>query len=111
MAQAHGWTIERRWYSGPVTKTVVNYELRGTRASLTIRGLPYDNGVILADSRDPRRALCISSFPYNLERDPSGNWTGQVAARSKVGAIVMIDILLAWTAAAVYLGGRGAGLW
>jgi hypothetical protein len=40
-----------------------------------------------------------------------GNWTGQVAARSKVGAIVMIDILLAWTAAAVYLGGRGAGLW
>ena len=111
MAQAHGWTVERRWYSGPVTKTVVNYELRGTRGSLTIRGLPYDNGVILADSRDPRRALCISSFPYNLERDPSGNWIGQVGARSTVGAIVMIDILLAWTGAAVYFGGHGAGLW
>ena len=111
IAQAHGWTVERRWYSGPVTKTVVNYELRGTRSSLTIRGLPYDNGVILADSRNPQRALCVSSFPYDLARDAGGNWTGQVAGRSKVGAIVMIDVLLAWTAATIYLGGLGAGIW
>jgi hypothetical protein len=111
MAQAHGWTVERRWYSGPVTKTVVNYELRGTQASLTLRGLPYDNGVILADSRRPQRALCISSFPYDVERDPSGNWTGRVSARSNVGAILMIVIVLAWTAVTGYLGGHGAGLW
>jgi hypothetical protein len=106
MAQAHGWTVERRWYSGPVTKTQVDYELRETRAGLTIRGLPYDNGVILADSRDPRRALCISSFPYDLERDPSGNWTGRIATRVKVGALVMIDVLLIWTAGMIYLGLR-----
>jgi hypothetical protein len=111
MAEAHGWTVERRWYSGPVTKTVVNYQLRGTQASLTIRGLPYDNGVILADARRPQRALCISSFPYDLERDPSGNWTGRVSARSKVGAILMIDLVLAWTAVTGYLGGHAAGLW
>jgi hypothetical protein len=111
IAQAHGWTVERRWYSGPVTKTVINYELRGTQASVTIRGLPYDNGVILADSRDPQRALCVSSFPYDLERDASGNWTGRIAARTKVGAIVMIDLLLIWTAAMVFLCGLGANLW
>jgi hypothetical protein len=111
MAQAHGWTVERRWYSGPVTKTGVDYELRGTRASLTLRGLPYDGGVILADSRDPRRALCVSSFPYDLERDPSGNWTGRIPTRVKVGSIVMIDLLLIWTAGMVFLGGHGANLW
>jgi hypothetical protein len=37
MAQAHGWTVDRRWYSGPVTKTRIDYELRGTRASIVIR--------------------------------------------------------------------------
>ncbi|MDT4920450.1 MAG: hypothetical protein QOI15_1352 [Pseudonocardiales bacterium] len=111
MAQAHGWTVERRWYSGPVTKTVVNYELRGTQASLTIRGLPYDDGVILADSRNPRRALCVSSFPYDLERDPSGNWTGRVPAKVKVGALLMLDVLLIWTAGMVFFGGLGANLW
>jgi hypothetical protein len=111
ITQAHGWQVERRWYSGPVTKTRVNYELRGTRASLMIRGLPYDNGVILADSRNPQRALCISSFPYDLERDPSGNWTGRVAARTKVGAIVMLDLVLIWTGGMVFFCGLGAGLW
>jgi len=110
MAQAHGWTVERRWYSGPVTKTRVHYELRGTQASLVVRGLPYDSGVILADSRDPWLALCVSSFPYDLERDPSGNWTGRVSPRAKLGSMVMIGLLLTWTAAMVVLGGLGAGL-
>jgi hypothetical protein len=108
MAQAHGWTVERRWYSGPVSKTRVDYELRGTRASIVIRGLEYDDGVILADSRDPSRALCVSSFPYNLERDEAGNWTGQIPARVKVGSLVMIDLLIAWTLGMCWLWGYQA---
>ena len=32
MAQAHGWRVERRWYSGPVSKTRIDYELAGTSA-------------------------------------------------------------------------------
>jgi hypothetical protein len=111
MAQAHGWKVERSWYSGPVTKTVVDYELRGTRGSLTIRGLPYDNGVILADSRKPERALCVSSFPYDLERDASGNWTGHVPTRVKVGAILMLDLLIGWTVAMTLICGNAANLW
>lgn len=111
IAQAHGWTVERRWYSGPVTKTRVEYLLHGRRGHLTIRGLPYDNGVILADSRNPDRALCISSFPYDLNRDASGNWTGEVASRVKVGAFLMLDLLIAWTAGMIIICGLGAGLW
>jgi len=111
MSQAHGWTVERQWYSGPVTKTRIEYMLHGRRGSLTIRGLPYDNGVILADSRNPKRALCISSFPYELERDASGNWTGQVATRTKIGAIFMLDLVIAWTAAMIIICGSAADLW
>jgi hypothetical protein len=108
MAQAHGWTVERRWYSGPVTKTRVDYELLGTQASIVIRGLDYDGGVILADSRDPLRALCVSSFPYDLERDEAGNWTGRIPSRVKVGSLVMIDLMLAWTAGMCWLWGYQA---
>jgi len=110
IAQAHGWTVERQWYSGPVTKTRVEYVLNGVPGNVTIRGLPYDNGVILADSRKPGRALCISSFPFDLERDASGNWTGAVAPRVKVGAILMLDLVLAWTAAMIIICGNAANI-
>ncbi len=108
MAQAHGWRVERRWYSGPVTKTRVSYQLHGTPASLVIRGLDYDHGVILADTRDPRRALCVSSFPYELDRDAEGNWTGVVPARTKVGSVLMLLLLLGWTVAMCGLWGMAA---
>ena len=108
MAQAHGWRVERRWYSGPVSKTRVSYQLHGTRADLVIRGLEYDGGVILADTRDPRRALCVSSFPYDLGRDADGNWTGTIPARTKVGSVLMALVLLGWTVAMCVLWGMSA---
>ncbi len=108
IAQAHGWTVERRWYSGPVTKTRIDYELNGTRASIVIRGLEYDDGVILADSRDPTRALCVSSFPYDLDPDDAGNWIGRVATRVKVGSLVMLVLLIGWTVAMCLLWGNEA---
>jgi hypothetical protein len=73
----------------------------GTYGELTLHGLPYDDGVILADSRRPNRALCVSSFPYDLERDQSGNWVGQVAPRVITGSVLMIAVLVVWTAAMV----------
>jgi hypothetical protein len=108
LAQAHGWQVERRWYSGPGTTTKISYELGGTSNVLTMHGLGYDNGVILADKRKPARALCVSSFPYDLDRDPSGNWIGHVERRVIVGSILMIVLLVGWTAAMVVLCGTAA---
>jgi hypothetical protein len=105
MAQAHGWHVTREWYSGPGTRTRINYQVNGTSGQLVMHGLPYDGGVILAHSKHPERALCVSSFAYDLARDPSGNWVGDVAGRVVFGAVAMAVFLLAWTAAmvAIYL--------
>jgi hypothetical protein len=108
MAQAHGWQVERRWYSGPVTRTRISYELNGRAGSIVLRGLEYDYGVVLADSREPRRALCISSFPYDLDRDAAGNWTGAVATRVKVGSLLMALFLISWTGGMCWLWGATA---
>lgn len=71
--------------------------MNGTQATLVLRGLPYDDGVILADSREPRRALCVSSFTYDLARDPGGNWLGKLPVRVAVSSAAMTVVLLAWT--------------
>ena len=101
LPQAHGWKVTRNWYSGPGTTTKIGYQLNGTTGTLTMHGLGYDDGVILADKRDPQRALCVSSFAYALDRDPSGNWIGQVGGRVLTGSVLMIVVLLGWTAAMV----------
>jgi hypothetical protein len=60
---ARGWNTTTQWYSGPGHTTDVQYSLDGTTATLRLRGLPYVDGVILADSRRPTRAMCVSQFP------------------------------------------------
>ncbi|MDT4925571.1 MAG: hypothetical protein QOG01_3284 [Pseudonocardiales bacterium] len=102
LAQAHGWTVERRWYSGPGSKTRIEYQVGSGRGELTLHGMPYDNGVILADPRNPARALCVSAYPYTLERDASGNWVGQVPTRVLVSSVIMTLILVGWTAAMIW---------
>jgi hypothetical protein len=101
MAQAHGWHVERQWYSGPGTSTKITYEIRGNQGTIGLHGLPYDGGVILADPRKPDHALCISSYAYDLDRDPSGNWIGNLPTRVVIGSIAMTVALLAWTATMV----------
>jgi hypothetical protein len=98
LAQAHGWHVERRWYSGPATTTTIEYELNGSRGELKLRGLPYAGGVILAHPKDPKRALCVSSFAYDLNRDPDGNWIGRLPLRVVIGSVAMTAVLLGWTA-------------
>jgi hypothetical protein len=109
LAQAHGWRVDRRWYSGPSTTTKIEYELNGTRGELVMRGLPYAGGVILAHTKDPKRALCVSSFAYDLNRDPEGNWIGRLPARVVIGSVAMTTVLLVWTFGlmAVFVVGAG----
>jgi hypothetical protein len=108
LAQAHGWRVERQWYSGPATKTGIDYQVGSGKGSLVLRGLPYDNGVILADPRKPARALCVSSFPYDLERDENGNWVGHVSARVLILSLIMTVIIVGWTAGMIYLSVKQA---
>ena len=101
LPQAHGWTVTRNLWSGPNTKTRVSYTLDGYHGALELSGRAYDDGVVLADQRAPARASCVSSFAYDLDRDESGNWTGRLRTRLKLGMVVWAIIVIAWLAAGV----------
>lgn len=109
LAQAERWKVTRRLYSGPSTKTQISYDVGGTREQLTLRGLPYKNGVILADPRKPSRALCVSQFPYDLDRDDNGDWIGRLSLRVVIGSVAMWAVAAAWTIQALRIY-HGAGL-
>jgi hypothetical protein len=70
---------------------------------LGLHGLPYDNGVILAHPQHPDRALCVSAWAYDLDRDLDGNWTGKLPVRAVLGSVAMTLVLLTWTAGMVTL--------
>lgn len=103
LPQAHGWTVTRQLWSGPSTTTVVRYVLDGHQGELKVRGRAYDDGVILADPRHPDRALCVSSFPYDLDRDESGNWIGRLRARLVVGMVFWVLIVVGWLGGAIWI--------
>jgi hypothetical protein len=100
--QAHGWDVVTSWYSGPASKTQLKYTLDGTNASLTLRGLPYAGGVVLADSRKPTRAVCVSQFPYSVKPDVDGQlvarltpwlWGGTIATLLVEGTLVYVTVV------------------
>jgi hypothetical protein len=101
---ARGWTVQRPWYSGPSTKTRIRYTLNGSPGELVVKGREYIDGVVLADSRSPARALCVTSFPYDLDRDESGNWIGNLGRGLQVGMAVWMIIVIVWLAAAAVVG-------
>jgi hypothetical protein len=104
---AHGWKVVRQFYSGPGTKTKLNYQLNGTSGELTLRGREYIDGVILVDSRKPTRAACVTAIPFDLsERTPSGDWTGDLRFGTIFGAVAMLIFVVAWTLAMIVICGR-----
>ncbi|KQY07090.1 hypothetical protein ASD37_13460 [Mycobacterium sp. Root135] len=108
LPQAHGWTVTRQLWSGPGTTTLIRYDLDGHQGELKLRGRAYDDGVILADSRRPERALCVSSFPYDLNRDETGNWIGKLRARLMVGMVVWLLIVAGWLGGAIWISSGAA---
>jgi hypothetical protein len=100
--QANGWDVTKRMYSGPASKTKVEYTLDGTSGSLTLRGLPYHNGVVLADSRKPTRALCVSSFTFPVKPGVDGEWqTGGISPWSWLGVVFALCVHASLVAGAV----------
>ncbi|WP_155992886.1 hypothetical protein [Nocardioides sp. URHA0020] len=90
--QARGWDVTRDFYSGPATTTQISYSLAGVPGTLRLRGLPYDDGVVLADSRKPSVALCVSSFPYAVKPDAGGELVGRLRARAWLGIVLTMLI-------------------
>ncbi|MBB3631677.1 hypothetical protein FHT43_001558 [Mycolicibacterium sp. BK607] len=93
---ASGWTVQRPRYSGPSTKTKVGYRLDGYHGEIVVRGREYTDGVVLADPRKPSRALCVTAFAYDLDRDESGNWVGRLRPRLVVGMVVWLVVMIGW---------------
>jgi hypothetical protein len=92
MRQARGWDVTSRLYSGPVSVTDIQYTLDGQNGSVKLKGLEYANGVVLADSRKPGRAMVVSQFPYSVKPDESGNFTGTLSAWRWGGVISTIVV-------------------
>jgi hypothetical protein len=107
--QACGWRVTRAFYSGPSTTTKIDYSVDGTTGSLLLRGLPYNQGVVLADPRRPGRAAVISQFPFDMEPGPDGQLIGDLSAWSWLGvictlvlessllAVTVLVVLATWT--------------
>ena len=92
LRQANGWDVTGQLYSGPGSKTEVSYSLDGQNGSVTVRGLPYTNGVVLADSRKPTRAMVVSQFPYSVKPDETGQFVGTLSAWRWGGIIATLVI-------------------
>ncbi len=104
---ARGWHVERPFYSGPSTKTLISYTVNGAPGELVVSGREYYDGVVLADPRNPARALCMTSFPYDLDHDAAGNWTGTLRTGLQIGMAAWLIIVVGWLglAASVALPG------
>ncbi len=98
---ARGWHVERPFYSGPSTKTLISYTINGAPGELVLSGREYYGGVVLADPRNPARALCVTSFPYDLDRDASGNWIGSLRTGLQIGMAAWLIIVVSWLGLAV----------
>ena len=100
---ARGWSVTRPVWSGPKTKTRIGYQLDGYRGDLVVGGREYVDGVVLADERHPQRALCVTSFPYDLTRDADGNWTGRLRIRLQIGMVCWLLVMVGWIGGAALL--------
>jgi hypothetical protein len=107
---ARGWRVERPLYSGPSTKTLIRYTVNGSAGELVVGGRQYIDGVVLADPRKPARALCVTSFRYDLDRGEAGNWIGRIRPLLKLGMAVWSILLVGWVAAAATMGSAATGL-
>ena len=100
---ANGWSVTRPVWSGPKIKTRIRYQLDGYQGELTVGGREYIDGVILADQRKPERARCVTFFPYDLDRDDTGNWVGRLRARLLIGMVCWLLVMIGWVGGAAVL--------
>jgi len=103
---AHGWKVTRDFYSGPKVVARVRYNVDGAEGELKLGGRGYSDGVILAHPGDVKLALCVTSFPYDLDRDASGNWVGTLRTGLVVGMCASVVFYGAWLAVVATMAHR-----
>ena len=79
MRQARGWDVTTQLYTGSSITTRISYLVDGQTGSVRTRGLPYVDGVVLADSRNPSRAMVVSQFPHPVRPGLDGRLEGRLA--------------------------------
>jgi hypothetical protein len=101
VTQAHGWDVTRTIYSGPASKTRIEYAVGGVAGSLVLRGLPYEGGVILAHPTKPF-ALCVNQFVYDVKPGPDGQMVGGLRTATWIGIPFTLAMELALVVGAVF---------
>ncbi len=79
MRQARGWEVTTSLFTGGGTVTDVDYTVDARPGRLRLRGLPYVDGVVLADPRRPERAMAVSQLPHSVKPRPDGQFSGWLA--------------------------------
>jgi hypothetical protein len=79
MRQARGWDVTTVLHPGGGTTTDVEYTVDAQSGRLRVRGLPYADGVVLADSLRPERAMVVSQFPHSVKPGLDGQLVGWLA--------------------------------
>jgi hypothetical protein len=102
VTQAHGWDVSRRIYSGPGSKTRIEYTVDGAAGSFVLRGLPYAGGVVLALPQRPSIALCVNQFVYDVRPDAEGQLVGGLRRGTWIGIPLTMLMELGLVVAAVY---------
>jgi hypothetical protein len=78
MRTARGWTVSRESYTGSTVISHVRWQgVDGETGTLTIRGTPYEDGVVLYHGD---RALCVVSLACAPHPDSRGQWDPQLSA-------------------------------
>lgn len=72
MRRGRGWDVRWRSYTGPGAVSTVSFAVGAAEGVLRLRGAPYDGAIVLADPRNPRRALCLSQVAVGVRPDEAG---------------------------------------
>jgi hypothetical protein len=101
MRQARGWDVTTVLHTGSGTTTDVSYQVDGHSGTLRVRGLPYVDGVVLADSRNPQRAMAVSQFQHSVKPGVDGQLVGWLAPGRWAWVVVSLVLEVGVVALAV----------
>lgn len=101
MRQARGWDVTTQLYTGSSITTRISYIVDGQTGSIRTRGLPYVDGVVLADTRKPSRAMVVSQFPHSVRPGLDGRLVGRLSPGRWAWLLVTLAIEAGITAVAV----------
>ncbi|WP_236077648.1 hypothetical protein [Rhodococcus sp. P1Y] len=100
LAHATGWRVERGWFTGEITDSVLTYLVDDQPRTLTVRGLPYTSGIVLAHA-ERLDALCVSAFPFDIRIGESDRWSVSVTPMFWAGAAATTALYASLVAGAV----------